>query len=447
GGAVAAYGAWHVVAVAVLAGLVLAQLGAALCVPALIGLVARLGGRLPLAARLCLRDTARHRSSAAPAISAVMAAVAGAVAVGVAAVSIDAQAAASAMYSYPPGTAVARVGVIDDPGSTAVTPEAVEQAVRGVLPVAEAFRLSAPVCPDDETDTCEVFAVVPPGKRCPYVAFDPADPFRGGGGRPMELSPEDERRAARDPRCDEPFTVAGFDTVVDNGTALGALTRVDGQRLEQAAAALRAGGVVVTDERFLDEQGRVTLRVTTADPDRPPTEPCTVPGHLLADGHPRDGAIVSPAALRSAGFEVTTIRVLFTTTRMPTRDEADAFQSAMERLGTFGYVELPLGAGNEVLAGLAVLGLAAGLVALGAAGIATGLAAADRQPDLATLGAVGAAPRIRRLMSLHHSGVIAGLGTLLGLAAGLGASVAVLSAMNQRYADQWPAPEPIPITV
>ncbi|HEY8453120.1 MAG TPA: FtsX-like permease family protein [Natronosporangium sp.] len=445
GGAVAAFGAWHVVTLAVLAGLVLAQLGAALCVPALIGLVARLGGRLPLTARLALRDTARNRSSAAPAISAVMAAVAGAVAVGVAIVSF--QASVSVEYAHLPGTATAGFGSSSAPGSAPVTPEAVEQAARETLPVAEVFTVHGPVCPDDDTASCSVFAVVPPEKRCPYVVYELPGPQGFGGATPMRLSPEDQRRAARDPRCDGPLTVVGFNTVVDDGAALAARTGVDGKLLEQAAAALRNGGAVVTDERFLDDRGRVTLVVTTFDSDRPTTDPFTVPGHLLAEGHPRDGAIVSPAALRSAGFEVVPSALLFTTTRMPTEGEADAFRAAMERLGTWGYVELESRGWSDVLAGLAVLGLAAGLVALGAAGIATGLAAVDRRPDLAILGAVGAAPRIRRLMSLHQSGVIAGLGTLLGLAAGLSACVAVLTAMNQRHADQWPAPEPIPIIV
>ena len=43
--------------------------------------------------------------------------------------------------------------------------------------------------------------------------------------------------------------------------------------------------------------------------------------------------------------------------------------------------------------------------------------------------------------------MIAGLGSLLGAVAGLGASTAVLFALNQRYADVWPEPTPYPITV
>jgi putative ABC transport system permease protein len=94
-----------------------------------------------------------------------------------------------------------------------------------------------------------------------------------------------------------------------------------------------------------------------------------------------------------------------------------------------------------------VLALVAGIITLGAAAIATGLAAADGRADLGTLAAVGASPRVRRALSLSQSGVIAGLGSLLGAGAGLGASTAVLFALNQRYAGIWPAPTPYPITV
>jgi len=54
---------------------------------------------------------------------------------------------------------------------------------------------------------------------------------------------------------------------------------------------------------------------------------------------------------------------------------------------------------------------------------------------------------MRRLLSLCQSGVIAGLGSLLGAVAGVGLAVAVLVALNQRYADIWPAPTPFPVTV
>jgi putative ABC transport system permease protein len=89
----------------------------------------------------------------------------------------------------------------------------------------------------------------------------------------------------------------------------------------------------------------------------------------------------------------------------------------------------------------------AGVITLGAAATATGLAAADGRADLSTLAAVGAAPRVRRGLSLSQSGVIAGLGSLLGALAGLGGAIAVLFALNRGYADMWPAPTPYPVTV
>lgn len=52
-----------------------------------------------------------------------------------------------------------------------------------------------------------------------------------------------------------------------------------------------------------------------------------------------------------------------------------------------------------------------------------------------------------RGLSLSQAAVIAGLGTGLGLLAGLGAATASLLALNQRYANTWPSPDPIPITV
>ena len=134
---------------------------------------------------------------------------------------------------------------------------------------------------------------------------------------------------------------------------------------------------------------------------------------------------------------------LATTSRMPTVEERDRAEAALgDRYGV--YVERGPTSQTSALLALAI---AAGVIALGAAAIATGLAAADGRADLSTLAAVGASPRLRRALSLSQSGVIAGLGSLLGAVAGLGASVAVLVALNQRYAGTWPAPTPYPISV
>jgi putative ABC transport system permease protein len=71
----------------------------------------------------------------------------------------------------------------------------------------------------------------------------------------------------------------------------------------------------------------------------------------------------------------------------------------------------------------------AAVVTLGAVGIATGLAQADARPDHATLAAVGAAPRVRRTLAACQALSIAGLGGLLGIAAGSVPGIAFVSAV------------------
>jgi putative ABC transport system permease protein len=436
GTATAGLGAWRVSTNAVLAGLVLGQLGLVLCTPALVGLVARLGSRLPLTPRIALRDAARNRSAAAPAISAVMAAVAGSVAAGVVTLALDDRFTTTHVENVP-GTAV--VSLWGDSGDP-VDRAALERAARATLPVAGIYEQRAPLCPEEPGDCRTLVVQVPPEATCPYWELSQVEP----------LSPEQQRDAARDPRCEGGGgPPVAFNVTVDDGSGLAALVAADPGERAEAARALAGGGAVVTDRRFLAEDGTVTIGFLDAEDQAyrlAEDGRVTVPGHVIDADLPRDGAIIPPAVVERTGREPQLSNLLVTTTRMPTGAEEEAFATVMADLGTSGWLDR--GPSSERAdARLILLAVAAGLVALGAAGIATGLAAADRRPDLATLGAVGASPRLRRSLSLSQSGVIAGLGTGLGLAAGLGGAVAVLVGLNQRYADTWPAPDPYPITV
>jgi putative ABC transport system permease protein len=148
---------------------------------------------------------------------------------------------------------------------------------------------------------------------------------------------------------------------------------------------------------------------------------------------------------RSFGVGSAMSLLLAPTSRVPTVAEADRLQAALDdRLGV--YVERGPGV-NPATQSLLLLAIVAGIITLGAASIATGLATADGRADLGTLAAVGASPRVRRGLSLSQAGVIAGLGSLLGVAAGLGGAIAVLVALNRGLADIWPAPTPYPVTV
>ena len=153
---------------------------------------------------------------------------------------------------------------------------------------------------------------------------------------------------------------------------------------------------------------------------------------------------MSRQTAESLGFKPLPLAVVATTTRMPTVQEEDELRA---ELGDGIHASVERGRSSSDRLALIVLAIVAGVITLSATAIATGLAAADGRADLATLGAVGASPRVRRALSLSQCGVIAGLGSLLGAAVGVGASVAVLVALNQGYAQTWPAPPPFSITV
>jgi putative ABC transport system permease protein len=91
---------------------------------------------------------------------------------------------------------------------------------------------------------------------------------------------------------------------------------------------------------------------------------------------------------------------------------------ALDQLGVQANVRVEEGYVSKNSVIMLALAIFAGLVTIGAAGIATGLAQADAEPDLRTLTAVGAPPRVRRTLSGFQCGVVAAMGVVLGSAAG-----------------------------
>jgi putative ABC transport system permease protein len=444
GTAVVVYGTLSVGQTVVLAGLVLGEIGMVLCTPALVGIIARVGPVLPLAPRVALRDAARNRAAAAPAISAVMAAVAGSVAIGL---YFSSQRALDDEWptTLPVGTITVQA-LTGDPDHPA-DGRAIEAAVRAGLPVTAIRPLSWVSCPPGTTGEryCAFNAEYPPEQVCPYAA----KVIRGD-----TLTKDEMRAARRDRRCDDdPYGSIAFGQVyVDDGTTVAAISGASADEVAAAAAVLRAGGVVVRDRRLVKD-GRMTFAVVNAAPSQTqgPREwaagapRISLPAYVLTTGNPGMAPVVSTAAVAKAGLGSTAGSIIVETSRPPTQEELDGLRLRLERLNS--YLEVthrPTGNINVVLWFLAG---AAGLITLGAAAIATGLAAADGRADLSTLAAIGASPRVRRGLSLSQSGVIAGLGSMLGAVAGLGAAVAIIVALNQRYADIWPGPPVMPIVL
>ncbi|SCG36452.1 FtsX-like permease family protein [Micromonospora inositola] len=438
GAAVAALGAARTTPTVILAGLILGELGLVFGTPTLIGLLAGAGRLLPLAPRLALRDASRNRASAAPAISAVMAAVAGSVALGVYVASDEARARADWQPSIPPGNVL----LLRSDASGAELPPAAQVAerVRAVLPDGTVARLDLPACaaPTSPDDYCLAVAVVPPDRECPYelTGYPTAD------GR---------RRALADPRCARPSRSPDglyLPASVDDGSALPALTGAPAAEVAAATRVLRAGGVVVTDPRQVVD-GWVTVAASrTADgQDAPSTVTATLPGYALRAGVPVDRLFLSAAAAARIGLVGEQLGYVVDTTGPPTAAQQQRLAADLPRLAPM-QVQVEQGepdADRRPL--LLLLAIGSGVITLGAAGVATGLAAAEGRRDLSTLAAVGASPRVRRVLSLCQAGVIAVLGSALGIVAGLGSAVIILSSVNRRYATAWPVETPYPVVV
>jgi putative ABC transport system permease protein len=272
---------------------------------------------------------------------------------------------------------------------------------------------------------------------------------------PENSCPQNLNGAAmgKDPRCGVQGGAQQFPTGASDVVAGGPeLLRVLLGRTDPAAeATLAAGGAVVFDKYHLAAAGpKPTVEFGDAitceqqqqqQPQQQPQQPCpvappnvTVPGTLVDSPRTDIAAVVAPGALDKLGVKFSPMALLFDTTRMPTSQEE---QHADDLVGAAGiqqrfYVER--GYQSQTWVGLLALAAVAGVVMLGAAAVATGLAITDAQADLETLAAIGARPRVRRLLAGSQAAVTAGLGAVLGVAFGLLPAVGLIEAKAQQIA-------------
>ncbi|KJS54154.1 hypothetical protein VM98_20875 [Streptomyces rubellomurinus subsp. indigoferus] len=409
---------------AVLGGSALAELGMVVLTPFLVGLFGKLGRWLTLGPRLALRDSVRHRGRTAPAVAAVMAAVAGSVAVSVYLASYDEQSRREYVAAGPSNAVMLGGGWISTADRTALPQmrDAVEHSIPDLGRRSDIRRVDYKGnCSDG--GTCGYIQVkLPKDQRCPVFEMR-------GKADPAEI----DRILATDSRCH---------STQRRGSHYGDLTAGDATLLHNlygvtdpaAGQALAAGKAVVFDPRYLGKDGKVAIELEEPFQSTPAGTPATRPDpvELLVD------AVVAPSAMPAQGQAVisadTATRLGLTTSDagsvwLPATAPGDGAEqkttAALAKLTE--HDQLTIERGYQSRAGLVSIGLEvfAAIVALGAAGIATGLAAADSQRDLTTLAAIGAEPRIRRTLSGFQCGVIAAMGTLLGVVCGLVPAVAL----------------------
>ncbi|WP_109506792.1 FtsX-like permease family protein [Nocardioides speluncae] len=366
---------------------VVAVLGMLLLVPVAIVGLARISRRLPLPLRFAVRDAARHRTRTVPAVAAVAATVAGVVALGIAVTSDAAEAEATYTEQLPTGMAQV-TGFYSNSGR--IKPgqwDRYAAVVAGELPEHRVVRVSG--VPEDET----VIGFKVPGAPTLLTIHASAlgssvlvdDELPAGLG----IQEADRTRAGR------------------------ALARGDAVVLADQSVA--ADQVTVLVERFSDDGAS-----TSSKHERLPAVFVQPEGQVAMAQ-----AVLPPAVAERIGLEVATVSLLIDG---PVTESAETdLQEALAAVSPDAslYVERGYRAEDATVIVQLVLAVLGGVLMLGGTLTATFLALSDARPDLATLAAVGAAPRSRRLVGAAYALVVGLVGAVLGAAVGFIPGIAI----------------------
>jgi putative ABC transport system permease protein len=200
----------------------------------------------------------------------------------------------------------------------------------------------------------------------------------------------------------------------------------------QRAKALRTladGGVVMLlpTDPGVSQATVVKLHAVDRSSDPKPVARWTVPAMVLT---PRGTtmpalAIVSEQVTRHAQLPpaVTSLIVDRVTINQHVEDDLSAAMSSVSKTSTV-YVERGFQDDSTRII-LLLLGSVGALLVLGGTLTATFLALSDARPDFATMSAVGAGPRTRRLVAAAYAGTIGLVGAVLGAAVGFVPGIAV----------------------
>ncbi|MCD0448298.1 hypothetical protein LO762_03670 [Actinocorallia sp. API 0066] len=349
-------------------------LGFVLLTPAVVAGCARFAGRLPLPLRIAVRDAGRHRSRTAPAVAAVMATVAAFTALGIGMASDEEQ----NRVEYVPRVAhgATLVG-----GFSADLAGAAEAAAAQALPGVTLHRLAG-------LDESEI--ALTPECGCGY--YGPEGLVLGT--RHYVGGPE---TAA--------LLLGRDDPVVHAALARG------------EAVVFQPGMIEGGHIRFHYEQPSDPGVEVAATPGETPKFPATLSPQLFQELI----TLLPPALAERTGLPVNTRALLVTA---PLTDAQTARLTAA--VAPFGTVSTERGHHADGYTGVVLaLSLVAAFLVLAGTLTATGLAAADSRPDVATLAVLGARPRTVRLVRAGQAAFVALLGCALGLLAGLPPGIAV----------------------
>ncbi|MFI0451592.1 FtsX-like permease family protein [Actinomadura sp. 6N118] len=374
-------------------------IGCVMIGPWVVGLAGRTAGRLPLPMRLAVRDGARNRGRAAPAVAAIMAAVAGITALAIGGASDFAQSRQEYRPLLPMGTTLIQ-GTAHE-GNQNVLAERMRQAVARELPGVPAVPLRS--LPGQD----RVCVEQGPGK-CPYATFGRA--YSG----PESIMIDTLVGGPREAR----LLLGRDDPAVSAALTAGKIVLFHVKPPAGGTVPVQLKEYVEDKEKVVRSFGRLPA---IAVPEATGVRAMVPPAVATKIGLPLD----------STGFGIDRAD------HRVTKDEQERLQERFDGLtGGFSPAQVYVERGftESFSQVLLFLGLAGTLMVLGGSLIATGLSAADSRPDLATLAAVGARPRTRRLLMMGQAGFIAILGCWLGMLAGLAPGIAVARPLtSQEY--------------
>ncbi len=369
-------------------------LGTVLLAPAAVALLGRLTAKASFPIRFAARDASRNRARTAPAVGAVIAVVAGAVALGTGGVS---DAAERKAFSRPvPLTgeaAISAMFMLDAPAWARI-----EKAVQAQAPGRQIRAVRGVT--GDAAGEAQIY-LCPPGGGAVANCEHFGNEYRATLGTTLLVGAEGLREAV--PYGTEPQLAAARRTLAQGGVAL------------FSSGPVARSEVVVRRTRSGSEAPEVLAEV------RVPATAIDVGTYGIGPAR----AVISEDVARRLDLDVATTALVVSghVDRAAERRIRDAVSIRSPESQV--YVERGSAPGRGSLLVLLVLGTLSTILVVGGTLTATKLALSDAQPELAALQSVGAAPRTRRGVSAAYAGLIAFAGAMLGAAAGLVPGVAV----------------------
>lgn len=385
GVALAAYGATAVSGEYIIAvSAIVAVLGMLLLIPVVVVLLARLARRLPLSLRFAVRDAARHRTRTVPAVAAVAATVAGVVALGIG----NASDAEERRATYTPLLPEGMASVTPPPD---VDLSQVEEVIERYVPGAEVTPVLGPA------QLLRSYTYVEP-------RVDGDDYVLSGSSSSLTSFP-----------------------ISDDGTVPAQITGLTEEERTTAEQVLAEGGALIFTDQGIDADEVTLVARSDSAKSSGVLGRATVPAVFVdtTQVEARAQGVMSREAAEVLGVDPVAEGLLVQGTI--SEDQEEDVNEALLALDTEAsmYVERGYQEADETRIVLLVLGSLGAVLMLGGTLTATFLSLSDARPDLATLSAVGAAPRTRRAVAASYALVIALVGALLGVGVGLIPGIAV----------------------